>query len=107
MAVPALQLPRMGEQSPACNRHRRRHGLGDDAKRLGSDLARPEKDHQVDGRQRSEWHADSRQSKVSGPAGVSHFTRQVRALLPDAVLYGSGEPLPNVREMTPTTRTAS
>src|SRR5260370_36121981 len=89
----------MGEQSPARDRHRWSDRLGDDAERLGSNLARAEEDYQVDGRQRSQRDTDARQSKISGPAGLSHFTRELCAVVPHAVLDGGRESLSDVWEV--------
>ena len=70
-AVSALQRSWMGEQSPARHRHRRRHGLDDDAERLGRNLAHPETNYSVDGGQCREWHADARQSEKHGSTRLS------------------------------------
>src|SRR5208282_2205998 len=86
----------LGEQSPARHRHRRRDEVGDDAERLGRNLARAEEDHPVDRRQRGPWHTDARQSEVSGPASLSYIARELRAVVPHAVPDGGGKPLSHV-----------
>src|SRR5580698_640837 len=83
----------MGEQSTARHRHRRRHRLDDDAQRLGSNLARPEEDHQVDRRQRRQWYRNSRESKVPGEADFPDVPRQLFLVVPTPVSHGSLKPL--------------
>src|ERR1700691_1779382 len=86
----------MGKQSPASHWRRRRHGLDDDAKRLGSNLARTEKDHSGDRRECGQWHRNSRESQVSGPTDLPYVARQLRIVIPTAVSNGSREPLSHV-----------
>src|SRR6202790_1172172 len=99
LPVFAAQRSWMGEQPPARYRHRRRDGWGDDAERLGSDLARTEKNYQVDGRQRGQRHTDARQSKIPGSAGISHFPRELCAVIPHAVPDGGRKSLSDVWEV--------
>jgi hypothetical protein len=73
--------------------------IGDDAECLGRNLARAEKNHQVDGRQRSQRHTDARQGKISGPAGLSHFAGELCAVVPHAVLDGGRKSLSDVWEV--------
>src|SRR5713101_6754665 len=86
----------MGEQSPARHRHRWRDGLGDDAERLGRDLARAEKNYQVDRRHRRHWHTNAEKTKISASQGIPNFARELCAVVPHAVPDGSREPLSDV-----------
>src|SRR5579872_4698205 len=89
----------MGKQSPARDRHWRWHWLGNDAERLGSDLAHPETAHSMDARQRRQRHTHARQSEIYGPASVSMLPRQCLPVDPIAVLHGRSQPLSDVREI--------
>src|ERR1700680_75154 len=87
----------MGEQSPACDRNRRRLGMGDDAERMGRNLANPETTYSMDKRKRREWNADSRKIKAHGKNGVPDLPCKCVHVDPAAVLHGSSKSLPNVR----------
>ncbi len=70
MALPGPQQSRMGEQSHAGNRNRRRHRLGNAAQRVGSDLENPEANDPVDQRKCREWETNAREGKEYGKNGI-------------------------------------
>src|SRR5437588_10735628 len=97
--VSALEQPWLGEQSAALDRHWRRPGMGDDAERLGRDLADSETNHSMDQGQCGERHSDSGTVETHGAAGIFSFANECVVVVAYAVFYGGGEPLPDVREV--------
>src|SRR5207253_10499555 len=94
--VLAPEFARMGKQSPALDRHWRRHRLDDDAQRLGNHLAHSEAPYRLDKGQRRKRHAHSPTGCSHGADGPARLADKFLFVVGDAVLYGSGKPLPNV-----------
>ena len=93
--VSALEQPWLGEQSAALDRHWRRAGMGNDAERLGRDLADSETNYSMDQGQCGEWHSDSGTVETDGAAGVLGFADERLVVVAYAVFYGGGESLPD------------
>ena len=73
--------------------------MGDDAERLGRDLADSETNYSMDQGQCGERHSDSGTVETHGAAGIFSFANECVVVLAYAVFYGGGESLPDFGEV--------
>ena len=88
LAIPVPERSWLGKQSAALNRHRRRHGLGDDAERVGSNLAHPKAPDRLDERQRANGTPIPEQSKRM--ARMAFLASRANAVLSIPMLFFMG-----------------